>query len=223
MKQETKVFKENLIIQAAETVFRKMGFKNAKMEDIAFEAGITKVTLYTYFQSKENLYMALTYKAFQRLLDGYYASIEKNKHKSGLESSLALMETSMNFFANNFLYSEALLDYFNTVRSSDSGQNKSKLTEAINQSLYFNKLQDIHNLPFKLNFKEIERGKLDGSIISQLDSMLITLQGWSMVTGFAKILSASGNTVKPLFNIDLNELKNITLITGKALLLEKGK
>lgn len=222
MKQETKVFKENLIIQAAETVFRKMGFKNAKMEDIAMEAGITKVTLYTYFQSKENLYMALTYKGFQRLLDAYYASIEKNKNKSGMESSLALMETSMNFFANNFLYSEALLDYFNIIRTSDSGQNKSKLTEAIKESLYFNKLQDIHNLPFKLNYKEIERGKQDGSVLSQLDSMLITLQGWSMVIGFSKILYASGNAVKPLFNIDLNELKTTTLLSGKALLLQKG-
>jgi len=52
--------KENLIIDAAERVFSVVGFKNAKMENIAAEASITKVTLYSYFQSKENLYLALT-------------------------------------------------------------------------------------------------------------------------------------------------------------------
>ncbi len=33
------------------------------MEDIALDAGITKVTLYSYFKSKDNLIMAVTYKA----------------------------------------------------------------------------------------------------------------------------------------------------------------
>ena len=63
--------KENLIVDAAERVFSVVGFKNAKMENIATEAGITKVTLYSYFQSKENLYLALTYRGLQLLNDKY--------------------------------------------------------------------------------------------------------------------------------------------------------
>ena len=218
MKHDKRVLKENQIIQAAERIFNKFGFRNAKMEDIAREAKITKVTLYSYFQSKENLYLAITYTGFQKLLDAYYKSIEKNKSNTGLEATLAILETNMNFFRENFLYSEALLEYFSIIRTSDQGLNKSKLTDAIRDSMFFNKLQDIQNLPFKLSFQEIERGKKDGSILSTLDSMHIALQGWTMVTGFAKILSASGNSVKPLFKVDLMELKNTTLQLARLLL-----
>ena len=45
MKNSKKSLKEAKIIEAAERVFNAVGFKNAKMEDIASEAGITKVTL----------------------------------------------------------------------------------------------------------------------------------------------------------------------------------
>lgn len=220
MKQDKREQKVALIIRAAEKIFKKFGYKNAKMEEIAAEAGITKVTLYAYFQSKENLYLAITYSGFQKLLDAYYTSIKQHKEKSGLDSSIAILETSMDFYTRNFLYSEALLEYFSIIRTSDQGQNLSKLTDAIQDSLYFNKLQDIQNLPFKLSFQEIERGKADGSIKSELDSMLLALQGWTMVTGFAKILAASGNSVKPLFNIDLMELKNVNLNLA-TLLLQK--
>jgi AcrR family transcriptional regulator len=222
MKQDKRAQKESLIIKSAEKIFIKMGFKNAKMEEIAAAAGITKVTLYSYFHSKENLYLAITYTGFQKLLDSYYKTIKKNKSKTGLIGSIGLLETSMQFFKENFLYSEALLEYFSIIRTSDQGQNKSKLTEAIKESIYFNKLQDLQNLPFKLSFQEIERGKLDGSIVSELDSMLIALQGWTMVTGFAKILAASGGSVKPLFTIDLMQLKNTNLDLARLLLTNKN-
>lgn len=219
MKQDKRARKIAQIIQAAEHTFERLGYRNAKMEDVAAEAGITKVTLYSYFQSKENLYLSITYTGFQKLLDAYYLTIKENKDSSGLTSTLAILETSMDFFTNNFLYSETLLEYFSIIRTSDQGQNKSKLTEAIKDSLYFNKMQDIQNLPFKLSFQEIEKGKKDGSIHSSLDSMLLALQGWSMVTGFAKILGASGSTVKPLFQIELMELKKINLDLARLLLI----
>ena len=221
MKQDKRAIKEAKIIQAAEIVFQKMGYKNAKMEEIASLADITKVTLYSYFQSKENLYLAITYTGFQKLLDAYYKSIERSKKLSGKEASLAILESSMDFFRENFLYTESLLEYFSIIRTSDQGQNKSKLSEAIRESLYFSKMQDIQNLPFKLSVKEIERGKLDGSIKSSLDSMLIALQGWSLSIGFAKLLAASGSTVKPLFNIDLMQLKETNLQLAKLLLINK--
>jgi AcrR family transcriptional regulator len=220
MKEDKRELKVAKIIRSAEKVFIKYGFRNTKMEEVAAEAGITKVTLYSYFQSKENLYMAITYTGFQKLLDAYYSTINNQKGNSGLESSLAILDTSMDFFQEHFLYSESLLEYFSIIRTSDQGQNKSKLTDAIRESLYFIKMQDIQNLPFKLSFQEIERGKKDGSITSDLDSMLLALQGWTMVTGFAKILAASSNAVKPLFNIDLMALKEVNIDVARLLLVK---
>lgn len=202
--------KEQIIIRAAETVFGNVGFKNAKMEDIAAEAGITKVTLYSYFHSKENLYLAITYQALQQLNDVYYETIDKHKNESGLDAVLAILESFMNYCQQNFLYSEALLDYFALVRSTDDGKNQLKLTDATKDSLYYMKLQDIQNLPFKLTAKEIQRGQLDGSITKDVDPMMYTLYGWSSIIGYIKVLAASGSKAS-LLSVNLKELQQLNL------------
>lgn len=218
MKDTKRTLKENNIIEAAESVFKIVGFKNAKMEDIASEAGITKVTLYSYFQSKENLYLAITYRALQSLNDAYYKSLDNNKGKSGIDSVVALIETFMTFCEENFLYSETLLDYFSMVRSTSSGQDKTKLTEATKESLYYMKLQDIQNLPFKLTAKEITRGQEDGSILPEIDPIFSTLQGWSFIIGYTKLLNANGSNKSTLFNVNLTDLKIFNLKLARALM-----
>ena len=222
MKDKKKTLKESAIISAAEEVFGEVGFKNAKMEDIALKAGITKVTLYTYFQSKENLYLAVTYKALQLLIEKYYETIDKSRENTGLESVLAILDGFMTFCEQNYLYSEVLLEYFAVVRSTSDGTNEAKLTEAVKDSIYYVKLQDLQNLPFKLTVKEIERGKKDGSIISTLDPMLTTLHGWTMVIGYAKVMSASGTNATPLFNVSLLDLKALNLKLAKHLFQTKN-
>jgi len=221
MKESKKSKKEDKIIQAAERVFNAVGFKNAKMEDIATEAGITKVTLYSYFQSKENLYLAITYKALQTLNDRYYASLDRHKSSQGIDSVIALVETFMSFCEENFLYSETLLDYFSMVRATSSGKDKTKLTEATKDSIYYLKLQDIQNLPFKLTSKEIQRGQLDGSILDHIDPIFSTLQGWSFIIGYTKVLNANGTNESPLFNVNLSDLKKFNLKLARALLSSK--
>ena len=210
--------KENLIVDAAERVFSVVGFKNAKMENIATEAGITKVTLYSYFQSKENLYLALTYRGLQLLNDKYYQTIDQYKNSKGIDCVVALIETFMDFCSDNYLYSEALLDYFALVRSTSAGKITAKLTEATKESIYYTKLLVIQNLPFKLTVKEIQRGQQDGSIISKIDPMVQTLHGWATVIGYAKVITASGDHATPLFNVNLDDVKKLNLGVARALL-----
>ncbi|MDE3167352.1 MAG: TetR/AcrR family transcriptional regulator [Acidobacteriota bacterium] len=50
--------KKDAILQAARTVFARKGFASTVVEDIAEEAGIGKGTLYLYFPSKEQIYLA---------------------------------------------------------------------------------------------------------------------------------------------------------------------
>ncbi|NLF50128.1 MAG: TetR/AcrR family transcriptional regulator [Leptolinea sp.] len=48
------------IIDAAINVFNRAGFKDARMEDIVKEAGISKGLVYWYYKSKEELIIAIT-------------------------------------------------------------------------------------------------------------------------------------------------------------------
>ncbi len=54
------------IINAAEDVFTKKGFDEARMDDIAEETGLSKGTLYLYFKSKDDLIIAILDRMFQR-------------------------------------------------------------------------------------------------------------------------------------------------------------
>lgn len=54
------------IINAAEGVFTRKGFDEARMDDIAEETGLSKGTLYLYFKSKDDLIIAILDRIFQR-------------------------------------------------------------------------------------------------------------------------------------------------------------
>ena len=49
------MLKEEQIIEVARELFHKFGFKKVSMDEIAREAGVTKKTIYRYFDSKEAL------------------------------------------------------------------------------------------------------------------------------------------------------------------------
>lgn len=218
MKVKTRENKVKKIIASANQIFAKFGYKNTRMEDIASVAGITKVTLYTYFQSKENLYLAVTFYALRDLVTEFRKTLKANAGKTGLESTLELFKLFIEFCEKNYFYSELLLDYFSLVRSTVMSENHLKLTESMKESEYFEKLKKIHNLPFKLTANEIARGISDGSIRNDLDPMYCTLQGWAMAIGYTKLITASGEKANQLFNIDLQKLKDFNLELTKQIL-----
>jgi AcrR family transcriptional regulator len=209
MKIAKKAIKEAKLIVAAEKIFSEVGFKNAKMESIAGEAGITKVTLYAYFKSKENLYLAVTYKALQLLTDSYLEIRQANRDKSGIESCLELITVFMDFCEQNYLYSEVLLDYYTLIRSSNKGKDLAKMSDGIADSVYFSKIQTIQNEPFKIMASEIDRGQKDGSITCRIDPMLFTIFAWTNSIGYIKVISAAGDITTPMLHINFNQLKSL--------------
>ena len=50
-----KEVKRDQVIEAARKLFHQFGFKKVSMDEIAKEAGVTKKTIYMYFESKEEL------------------------------------------------------------------------------------------------------------------------------------------------------------------------
>ncbi|MBK7222837.1 MAG: TetR/AcrR family transcriptional regulator [Saprospiraceae bacterium] len=220
MKATTKILKEQKIIEAAEKVFASFGFKNARMEEVAKEAEITKVTLYAYFRSKENLYMAITYNALQKLAVICDDLIASNVDKPGIESVVAIMEGFMDFCQENPLYSEVLLDYFSLIRSIT--EDDKKLTDAMKESNYFPKVQALHNYPFKLTAKEIQRGIDDKSISERVEPMVATLYGWTAAVGFVKISAASGSNTSSIFNVRMSDLRKTNLEMQRRLLESYG-
>lgn len=218
MKLSTKLKKEQSIIEAAEKVFAKVGFKNARMEDIAAEGKITKVTLYSYFQSKDNLIMAVTYQALSKLEEAYNTALNEYSHLNGLDLTMRIMETFIGFCEENYFYSEVLLEYFAIVRSTSSLSDDDKLSEATKDSGYFSKLKVLHNYPFKVTASAIEKGVKDGSIHKDIDPMFSTINGWIVIIGYVKLLSSSGDSATPIFKVNLEDIKKFNLKVLKSIL-----
>ncbi len=223
MKLTTKLKKEQSIIEAAERVFSKVGFKNARMEDIALEGSITKVTLYSYFQSKDNLIMGVTYQALSKLEESYDKTLKDYKDMNGLDLTMKVMETFIRFCEENYFYSEVLLEYFAIIRSTSMLADDDKLSEATKDSGYFSKLKALHNYPFKVTANAISKGVKDGSIDKDVDPMFATINGWIVIIGYVKLLSSSGDSATPIFNVNLEDIKKFNLKLLKSIMQGKIK
>ena len=196
------------MIIVAEQVFFSLGYTNTRMEDIARQAGCSKTTLYTYFESKENLYMAITYRAFQALLDNYYETLNNAHEKSGLGKVLDFFYSYITFSEKHYNYQLLLLEYMTFIRSVTGKGQEVKLTEPLKRSLWFKKVRGIHNQPLSIIVPIIKEGQEDGSITNnnQPEELFLTL--FAILIGYAKLSNSSDSERRTFFNVNLETWKN---------------
>ena len=64
------------ILGAAATAFARGGFAATSMEDVAAEAGITRLIVYRHFDTKEDLYRAVLTAVTERLAEEWHRLVE---------------------------------------------------------------------------------------------------------------------------------------------------
>lgn len=70
--------KRRQILEGARRVFSTLGFDAASVSDIAREAGVSKGTLYVYFENKEQLFSALIDQERQLIQADLFATLDRN-------------------------------------------------------------------------------------------------------------------------------------------------
>ena len=68
------------ILRAASRAFARAGFAATSMDDVAAEAGITRIIVYRHFASKETLYRAVLTAVAERMRDEFLAGMPKPGH-----------------------------------------------------------------------------------------------------------------------------------------------
>src|SRR3989441_2782297 len=63
------------ILRAAETIFARRDYHEVQMDDVVEACGVGKGTLYRYFPSKQQLYLAVMFEGIERLRDQLYAAV----------------------------------------------------------------------------------------------------------------------------------------------------
>lgn len=75
------------ILNAARTVFKQKGFTDARMADIAGEAGVAVGTIYLYFKTKEALVVALAEEINRRILTESVPLLAEGNFSEAIERS----------------------------------------------------------------------------------------------------------------------------------------
>jgi len=83
------------ILTVAMARFADTPYDELIMDDIASDAEVAKGTLYLYFRSKEELFLALYEHELGRWFDELDASLEKNRSSASFESVVRLMGASL--------------------------------------------------------------------------------------------------------------------------------
>jgi AcrR family transcriptional regulator len=104
--------REQRMLDAALAIFTKRGFEAASMDEIAAASGITKPMLYSYFGSKEGLYLACIDRAARPMIERIRAAVlgESDPDRRlwvGTRAFLAWVEDNRDVWARFFLQATA--------------------------------------------------------------------------------------------------------------------
>jgi AcrR family transcriptional regulator len=96
-------FRRGEILDAARKVFARKGFADGIVDDIASEAGLAKGTIYLYFRSKKEIYLALMQRDMEALKSGTLQRIDaatgtKEKIRAFVLARLENAETNRELF-----------------------------------------------------------------------------------------------------------------------------
>ena len=89
LKQQEREIRENLIIDAARTVFGAKTYDKVSMQEIANAAGIAKSSIYTYFKNQEALFVEAAYRDTQRFISELETRLQAKDDSQKLDALIA--------------------------------------------------------------------------------------------------------------------------------------
>ncbi|EAY30313.1 TetR/AcrR family transcriptional regulator [Microscilla marina] len=200
------------IITKAEEVFFMKGFTHTNISDISKAAKRSRTTIYSYFETKENLYLAVIYHSFLKFITVLeQVNIEG---KNGLEKILAYGKGYLDFCQQCPQHHQIILDYYTLIKTNQ--------WRATNQMTYAGKVRKIALRPLKVMITEITNGQQDHSITSELPPATLFINIWAQLIGITHL---SQNLKNPnsfiLLDIELKDWRQNTLNIIQNLLTTK--
>lgn len=202
-KEREKQQRRSDIIDAAEHLFFKKGYLNATMDQVAKAAELSKGTLYLYFKSKEDIYLAINIRGMVILERLFLEAASTNK--SGLEKIDAIGHAYYGFSQNYPNYFEAMI-YYESKNLEDSMDN------ACIQSC---EAQGTRTL--KVVAETVRTGIQDGSIRNDIDPLQAAIILWGQTTGMIQVLA-----LKEKIFLKVNQFDAQTLIEISFGLISRG-
>jgi len=165
--------REQEILAVAREVFRKKGYTDATIEEIAQQANIAPGTIYRYFDNKDDLYTSLSTQAvlvFGELLLQIESEIDQKKIVRGHDIIMKLLDV----FYRNYLRDPNDAFTYASIQSGFFSKVSPRNMEKFNQNGRFN---------FVIIRRIIAKGKEQGLIKPHVNEIVLADALWSTFLG----------------------------------------
>jgi len=191
-REREKEQRRNDIIDAAEKIFFAKGINTATMDDVAEEAELSKGTLYLYFKSKEELYLAINTRGLNIMEKMFEEASAKGK--TGLEKAELIGDAYTQFYKEYPDYFDAMIYYdLNEINLDKDADCAIECHQHAMRAL-------------EIVAEAVAIGTKDGSIRSDLDPMNTAMVLWAHSTGMIQIMSRKGSHLQEEHGLDIQKV-----------------
>jgi len=208
-KEREKEQRREEILQAAKSVFFARGLQTATMDEIAEAAELSKGTLYLYYKSKEDLYLAVLIRGLGYLEDLFHQALQPPLPAVILLRNL--QNAYVEFFQQHRNYFR-MLDFFETPQLHK--QVSEEMLEHCSQAT-----MKIWQMATDL----IARGIREGELLPELHPGQAAVMFWLSINGLLQQMDRDDPYWKNILTIDFGEtLRWYGTMYLEALMTEKG-
>lgn len=194
--KEANIGKQELLFRAAAARFGQYGYSETTMESIAEEAGVSKGTLYYYFDSKEELFFELLLNWIEKFEDRWNESEGDKSPVEELEEFHRVMMTTADEMAS---FGKLMLEFW------ANASRKNKLEDILNDLLreYREGIAEVIEAGIEEGtFREVDPWEASSALVASYDglwfhwlltpdSFVLEEAGRELITNFIRGLGKS--------------------------------
>lgn len=209
-KEREKESRKESIIDAAQKVFFEKGLLLSTMDEIAETAELAKGTLYLYYHSKEDLYLAVMMRGLTIL----HKMFEEVIHRK-LPVVLTMVELTKTYTA----FYERNKNYFRMLHFFNTPQFHKQVSDAMMQSC-----DGLNQSLWNIAIDIMKQGMAEKLFRTDLNPLEIALIMWSNATTLLMRIDSQHEMFKQKLNIDLHDtLQTSNILLLESVLTEQGK
>lgn len=186
--------KKNEIIDGMERALRSKSYDRLTIDNVAKEAEYSKKTVYSYFKSKDEIYLELLIRKFDLLYDTLQSAINSSG-KRGIEKIMVLGQAYYGFAKDFPEYMQAIIDY--EAKKPTGDLQTDRLTERFNKET---------GKSFLLIEQALKEGMEDKTIINGTDTASTAILLWACINGFITLAYKKGEYIKSSYGKSMDEL-----------------
>jgi len=198
------------IIDAAEKVFFAKGLSESTMDDIAATAELSKGTLYLYYKSKEDLFLAVSMRGMEILEELFLKAISTG------EPTLKLIA---NIGTAYFEYFEKHRNYFHMMSFWENPQYHSMVSPEM-----FQTCEEHDKRLWNPFLRVIQKAIDEGVLHKELTPLEVGVMLWSNSNGIMRLIDRQASYWREVMGLDLESiLQKSNAFLVEAMMTDEAK